>query len=154
MQAQFGQCFAGTEFEIVDDVVAFLCRRRVGGLRAACHENKGGKRQISDHRRLRRNEARDCVSAPAMPSTEGEGIGLHAGIKEFDGEGVVCDRSALANELVEPLRGDSPLTRGVRVHTVRGAGRLAVQRHAETHRGLCHPRVRARNADRGRGNGR
>jgi hypothetical protein len=39
-------------------------------------------------------------------STKGEGVGLYAGIEEFDSEGAVADRTRLAHQLIQALAVD------------------------------------------------
>ena len=66
-------------------------------------------------------------------SAEGEGVSLDAGIEEADLEGVVGDRAALADELVEPLSRHQALAFGVDISAVAVAGRSAVDGDAEAH---------------------
>ena len=67
-------------------------------------------------------------------SAEGESVGLHAGIEEFDFEGAIRDRAVLPDQLIEPLPIDGALAVGIGVGAMVGAGRGAVERHAEPDR--------------------
>src|SRR5258708_13144809 len=67
-------------------------------------------------------------------SAEGECIGLHAGIEEFDLEAAVGDRTALPHELAHPLTPDDAIALGVDIGAMAVARRLAVDRHAKADR--------------------
>src|SRR5215471_11695925 len=67
----------------------------------------------------------------AAASAERERIGLHARIEELDLERAVGDLAVLPHQLVEALAVDRTLAVGIGVGAVVGAGRLAVDGHAE-----------------------
>jgi len=64
-------------------------------------------------------------------STEGEGVGLDARVKETDLEGVVGNFSPLPDELVEALTADDPRTLSINIRSVTAAGRLAADGNLE-----------------------
>src|SRR5471030_1327767 len=70
----------------------------------------------------------------ALRSAEGEGIGLGAGVQEFDAEGVVGHRAGLPHQLVQALAGDGAAAIGAGVAAMVLARRGAVDGDAEAHR--------------------
>ena len=67
-------------------------------------------------------------------SAKRKGVGLDAGIEEPDLEGAGLDVTQLADELVEPCRGDDTLACRIGIGAMVRAGRLAVERHLEVDR--------------------
>src|SRR5438046_8254887 len=66
--------------------------------------------------------------------SEGEAVGLHAGVEEFDFECSILDLARLADQLIGPLLVGCPLTLGIDVASVHGAAYLAVDEDAKSHR--------------------
>ena len=66
---------------------------------------------------------------------EGEAVGLSPWVGEGDLEGAVGDGAGLADELVNPLLRGRAAAVAIGVGTVRGAGWLPVEKHAEPGRG-------------------
>ncbi len=82
---------------------------------------------------------RDVRLANGLAEREHEGLDARVG--KDDLERPVGDRSALADQLVEPLLSDRPVALLVDVEAVRLSGRLAVDEHAERHRAASRARA-------------
>src|SRR2546428_4188980 len=74
-----------------------------------------------------------CARTDLRQLAEGERVGLDTGSKERDLERAVGDRPPLANQLVQPLLGQRPVTLFVDVNAVRAAGRFSLDEHGERH---------------------
>jgi hypothetical protein len=68
---------------------------------------------------------------PSLVLSEGEHVGLDAGLKEGDLEGAIRDRSRLANQLIEPLLYDHAVARLVDVEPMRAVRRFSVDQKTE-----------------------
>ena len=62
---------------------------------------------------------------------EGEREGLGARVEEGDLKGSVGNRAVLPDELVKPRFGDRAVALAIHIDSVRAAGRLPVEQHAE-----------------------
>src|SRR5271170_543183 len=85
-----------------------------------------------------RMAARSCWWLPGL--TEGERVGLGAGVEERDLEGSLGDALALADELVQALLGEGAVAVFVEVEPVGGVRRLPVEEHLESHGGARYGR--------------
>src|SRR2546423_5140432 len=65
--------------------------------------------------------------------SEGEAVGLHAGVEEFDFECSILDFARLADQLIGPLLACRHLALGIDVASVHGASHLAVDEDATSH---------------------
>src|SRR2546425_6131996 len=65
--------------------------------------------------------------------SEGEAVGLHAGVEEFDFEGSILNAAPLADQLVEPLIIRGSLALAVDVGSLGCANSLAVDKDAKPH---------------------
>jgi len=64
---------------------------------------------------------------PGTDLSEGEAVGLPAGVEEFDFECSILDLARLADQLIGPLLAGCPLALGIDVASVRGASHFAVR---------------------------
>src|SRR5580698_6999798 len=72
--------------------------------------------------------------SPRSASTKSKREGLRAGIQELDLKGAVLNRILLADELVEAVVDNLPVTLRVGIHSMILSRRLAVNQHAESNR--------------------
>src|SRR5262245_337514 len=78
-----------------------------------------------------------AATAKRLISTKRERERFDARIEKFDLEAAIHDWRGLTNELMQPLFGNGAVAGGIDIEAVRGARRLAVDRHAKAYRVLA-----------------
>ena len=72
-----------------------------------------------------------CSETVRPGLTEGEGVGLDAGVEEGDLEGALDDGAGPADELAEPRFGDPAVARGIDVNPTGSSRWLFVDAHTK-----------------------